>query len=148
MKPLGVLVVDESEAFLASTLHWIESRPDLRLLGTARSGQEALEAVARLSPDLVIVEAVLPGIDGFRLTRTIKAGATCPLVLLVTFHASAAAREEALAVGADGLLGKGDFSDELEAILEAWRTDGRDAAGRLPTPARSARRAARTVPDP
>ena len=148
MKPLGVLVVDESEAFLASTLHWIESRGDLRLVGTARSGQEALEAVARLSPDLVIVEAVLPGIDGFRLTRTMKAGANSPLVLMVTFHASAAAREEAYAVGADGLLGKGDFSDELEAILEAWRADGRDAAGRLTTPAKSARRAARTVPDP
>ena len=114
---LDVLVVDESEAFLASTLHWIEARPDLRLVGTAGNGPDALAAVERLRPDLVIVEAVLAGIDGFRLARALKAREDAPLVLLVTFHASAAARDEAHAAGADAFLAKYDFSDEIEAIL-------------------------------
>jgi DNA-binding NarL/FixJ family response regulator len=147
-QPIGVLVVDESEAFLAGTLQWIESRRDLRLVGTARNGPEALAEVERLSPDLVIVEAVLPGIDGFRIARTLKARANGPLVLLVTFHASAAARDEALAAGADGLLAKGDFSDEIEAILEVWRTDWPGRGKRATTPATPARRESRTVPDP
>ena len=146
--PIAVLVVDESEAFLASTLQWIESRRDLRLVGTARDGPEALDAVERLSPDLVIVEAVLPGIDGFRLARTLKARANGPLVLLVTFHASATARDEAYAAGADGLLAKGDFSDEFEAILEAWKTDRPGRGEGVTTPVKPARRESRTVPDP
>jgi DNA-binding NarL/FixJ family response regulator len=145
---IGVLVVDESEAFLASTMHLIESRPDLRFVGTARSGIEALVAIERLSPDLVIVDAVLPGIDGFHLARTLKARANGPLVLLVAFHASAAARDEAHAAGADGFLAKGDFSDEFDAILEAWKTDRPGRAGRATTPARPARRVSRTAPDP
>jgi DNA-binding NarL/FixJ family response regulator len=145
-KSLSVLVVDESEAFLASTRHWIGSRRDLSLVGTARSGPSALDAAALLSPDLVIVEAVLPGIDGFRVARTLKARANAPLVLIVTFHASAAARDEAFAAGADGFLAKGDFSDEIEAILETWRTERPN--GRVTTLTRPGRRDSRTVPDP
>jgi CheY-like chemotaxis protein len=144
----SVLVVDESEAFLASTRHWIESRRDLHLVGTARSGWAALEAAAELRPDLVIVDAVLPGVDGFRLTRALKARANAPLVVIVTFLASAAAREEAFAAGADGFLAKGDFSDELEAILETWRTDRPGVAARATTPAKRAPHESRIVPDP
>ena len=139
---LSVLVVDESEAFLAGARHWIASRGDLRLVGTARSGASALDAASELRPDLVIVDAVLPGIDGFRLTRALKGNADAPLVVVVTFHASAAARDEALAAGADGFLAKGDFSDGLDAILEAWRAD------RVTTPARPARPESRTARDP
>ena len=127
---------------------WIASRPDLNLLGTARSGWAALEAAAELGPDLVIVEAVLPGIDGFRVTRALKERANAPLVVVVTFHASAAARDEAFVAGADGFLAKDDFSDGLEAILEAWKTERPGRAGSVTTPARRAPRESRTVPDP
>jgi len=157
---IDVLVVDESQAFLAGTSRWIASRPDLRLVGTARSGPEALEAVERLRPDLVIVEAVLTGMDGFQLARTLKKRESAPLVLLVTFHASAAARAEAYAAGADGFLAKYDFSDEIEAILEEWRVvlpgrdgqpgrDGRPGrAEGVRTPETRARRGSRSEPDP
>lgn len=145
---LKVLVVDESEAFLAGARQLIESRSDVHLVGIARGGLSALEAAAELSPDLVIVEAVLPGMDGFRLTRVLKARANAPLVIVVTFHASAAARDEAYAAGADGFLAKGDFSDEFDAILEFWKTDRSGRAARVTTPAKPARRESRTVPDP
>ena len=145
---LSVLVVDESEAFLSSARHWIESRRDVHLVGTARSGAAALDAAVELSPDLVIVEAVLPGIDGFRLTRALKSRARAPLVVIVTFHASAAARDEAFAAGADGFLAKGDFSDELDAILEVWKNEPPGLAGRVKPPARPVRRESRTSRDP
>jgi DNA-binding NarL/FixJ family response regulator len=148
VRSFSVLVVDESEAFLASTLHLIASRRDLRVLGTARSGPSALEAAALLSPELVIVEAVLPGMDGFRVTRALKGRANAPLVLVVTFHASAAARDEAFAAGADGFLAKGDFSDEFEAFLETWKIDQPDRGERVTTPAKPIRRESQTVPDP
>ena len=146
--PIDVLVVDESPAFLASTRRFIESRPDLRLVGTARSGPEALDAVVVLRPDLGIVEAVLAGMDGFRVARTLKAREDAPLVLLVTFHASAAARDEAHAAGADGFLAKGNFSDELEAILEDWRVPSPGRPEGLRFRARRARPESRSVQDP
>jgi DNA-binding NarL/FixJ family response regulator len=145
---LNVLVVDDSEAFLASTHHWISSRADLRLVGTVRNALDALDAVERLAPDLVIAEAVLPAFDGFRLARTLKAREAPPLVLLVTFHASAAARDEAHAAGADGFLAKYDFSDGFEAILERWRAAGAVKPGRIRTRTTPDRPEPRSVPDP
>ena len=71
-----------------------------------------------------------------------------PLVLIVTFHASAAARDEAFVAGADGFLAKGNFSDEFEAILAMWKLDRPGQADRATTPAKPVRRESRTVPDP
>ena len=139
---MGVLVVDESDVFLASALHWIDSRPDLHFAGVARSGQEALDAVESRRPDIVIVECVMHGVDGFRLVRELKARDPRPFVLLVTFHANQAAREEALAAGADAFLAKYDLYDGFDPLLRAWR-----AAGSR-TPVRPARRESQNVPEP
>jgi CheY-like chemotaxis protein len=143
-----VLVVDESEAFLTSTVRWIDSRPDLHVIGTATSGTEALLAVDRLSPDLVIVEAVLPGVDGFRLTRAIKQRPEAPFVVVVTFHASQAARDEARAAGADAFLAKADFTDGLDLILGDWAEQRAARNGETRSPTKRARRGSRTAPDP
>src|SRR5262249_25953209 len=89
---MRVLLVDDSESFLASTERFIQTRDDLELVGTARTGIEALDAVTRLGPDLVIVEAALTGMDGFRVARQLKSRGDAPLVLLVTFYPSVAAR--------------------------------------------------------
>ena len=154
IRPLRLVVVDESEAFLASVRHWIGSRGDVQLVGTAGNASGALAAAADLSADLVIVEAVLPGFDGFRLARALKSAANAPLVVIVTFHASAAAREEAFAAGADGFLAKAEFSDELDALLSVWRNDPPgladrgDPAGRVRSPATRAPRESRTARDP
>ena len=141
---MRVLLVDDSESFLASTRRFIQSRPDLELVGTARTGIEALDAARQLTPDLVIVEAALTGMDGFRVARQLKIRGDAPLVLLVTFYPSVAARNEAFAAGADAFLAKDDFSDEIESILERWRaeqrTNGNSPAARTP-------RALRDVPE-
>ena len=142
-----VLVVDEG-AVLASMARWILARPDLDLVGTARNAAEALDAVERLRPDLVILEAVLHGMDGFRLARAIKSREEAPLVVLVTFHASAAARDEARAAGADGFLAKYDFTDGFAALLEEWRSDQAGRPGQIKTPVIPDRPGSRTVPDP
>ena len=148
MRSLSVLVVDESEAFLAGTRHWMASRSDVSLVGTARNAALALEAAEHLRFDLVIVEAVLADVDGFRLARALKSRANAPLVVIVTLHASAAAREAAFRAGADGFLAKSDFSDGLDALLERWRSDGAGGADGVTTPATPARRESRTAPDP
>jgi DNA-binding NarL/FixJ family response regulator len=120
----------------------------VHLVGTARNAAGALVAAAELGPDLMIVEAILPGIDGFRLTRALKSTANAPRVVIVTFHASAAARDEAFAAGADGFLAKAEFSDELEALLRTWKTDPPSLVDRLRTPATPAPRESRTARDP
>jgi DNA-binding NarL/FixJ family response regulator len=145
---IGVLVVDGSDAFLTSALHWIDSRSDLHFVGVARTRAEAIEALDHVHPDLVIVECVMNGADGFQLAREIKSRSAAPRVLLVTFHASAAARDEAVASGADGFLAKYDLIDGFDALLAEWRRGGGVRARSVKTRARPGQPGSRTVPDP
>jgi CheY-like chemotaxis protein len=115
---IRTLLADESDDFLAGASLWMVGRPELVIVGRVRSGLEVLEAVDDLRPDLVIMDGVLPGLDGFRVTRFLKSLPDPPLVVLATFVTSKAARDEALAAGADGFIAKDEFAGGLERLLD------------------------------
>src|SRR5262245_34074174 len=107
-KPMGtarrtvrILVVDDREGFLAGASVWVASQPGLVLAGAARSGAEALVLADDLRPDLVLMDAAMPGIDGFEATRRLKTREGAPRVVILTFHDTPTARREAWAAGAD-----------------------------------------------
>lgn len=142
------LLVDQSAEFLVGASLWILGRPELVVVGKVRSGLKALEAVGRLKPDLVIMDCVLPELDGFRLARLIKALPSPPLVVIATFVISETAREEALAAGADGFIAKDEFAGGLERFLDEMlerRFGARSAATR---PETRDRRGSQIEPDP
>ena len=113
-----VLVVDDSPEFLLGACDWVAAQSGLRLAGTARTGEEALLAVERLHPDLVLMDVAMPRMDGLEATRRIKSAPDAPIVVILTFHATQAARQEAWAAGADGFVSKSDVSDELGRVIE------------------------------
>ena len=131
---IRTLLVDESQEFLDGASLWMVGRPELVIVGKVRSGLKAIEAVGRLKPDLVIMDGVLPELDGFRVARLIKSRPDPPLVVIATFVTSQAAREEALAAGADGFIAKDEFAGGLERLLDEliprrWATS-RETPGR------------------
>jgi CheY-like chemotaxis protein len=145
---IKTLLVDESEEFLTSASHWIRGRPDLVVVAKVRSGLTAIEAIGRLRPDLVIMDCVLPELDGFRLARWIKSRPSPPLVVIATFVTSQAARDEALAAGADGFIAKDEFAGGLERMLDELLARRHDSAKAPMTRGTPARLESRTEPDP
>ena len=135
----GVLVVDDSEEFLAVACSWIESQPGLALVGTARNGAEALEAVSRLAPELVIIDSFMPVMDGFAATRAIKTRPGAPAVVMVSVHDGSGIEHEAWAAGADAFVVKANLAVQLPAVLQGL---GRDAetSGRPARPAPRSKR--------
>src|SRR3954449_13609752 len=97
---------------------------DLELVGTAETGEEALEAVARLNPQIVLIDVRLPGIDGISAVKRIHEAA--PGVSFVVFSAYGDKRllSDAIAAGARGYVMKGSPPEDL---IRAIRTvaDGR-----------------------
>jgi CheY-like chemotaxis protein len=145
---IRTLLVDESAEFLVGASHWIAGRPELVVVGKVRSGLTALEAVARLQPDLVLMDCVLPELDGFRVARMIKARPDPPLVVITTFVTGKTARDEALAAGADGFIAKDEFAGGLERFLDDV-IEGRFGAREVATrPEKRDRRESRIEPDP
>jgi DNA-binding NarL/FixJ family response regulator len=92
---------------------------DLELLGTVETGEEALEAIERLQPEVVIMDVRLPGIDGISAVKRIQQAS--PAVETVVFSAYGDKRllSDALAAGARGYVMKGSPPEDL---LRAIRT--------------------------
>lgn len=93
---------------------------------TATNGAEALDAAREKRPDLILMDAAMPDLDGWMATKLLKSDpATRDVpVLILTAHVFAEHRAKAREVGADGFIGKpcmpDDLAREVSAALQRW----------------------------
>ena len=115
--PIRVVLADDSQLFLDVLVGWLGRDANFEIAAVAHDGREAVEAVERLQPDLVLLDAVMPVCDGFQATRSINGRVAPPVVIIVTLHDSDVARHAAESAGADGFVSKADLSQELPSLL-------------------------------
>lgn len=102
-----VLIVDDMPA-VREALRWVlEETTDLIVVGEAHDGVEALEMAARLRPDIVVLDIELPRLDGYAVTRMLKARAQPPLIIFLTVHSDTSSRQRGKDVGVDAFVEKG-----------------------------------------
>ena len=112
-----VLIVDDNEVFLAAARGWLGTQPSLDVVGTASDGEEALAVLEAMHPDLVLIDALMPGIGGFETVRRIKAAAAAPAVVMLSLHEGSAVEHEAWMAGADGFVTKSQLHAQLPVLL-------------------------------
>ena len=78
---INVLVVEDSRVIRDYLVYTVETDPGIRAIGTADSGEAALEFLGRRRPDVILMDIHLPGIDGFETTRRIMSWAPVPIVV-------------------------------------------------------------------
>ena len=118
---MRVVIVDDQEPFRQAARMVVELSDGFDVAGEAASGEEAVELVRALDPDLVLMDVNLPGIDGLEATRRILAEAPRSRVVLVLSTYGADDYEaQALAAGASAFIPKSSFGpDTLEAAWNA-----------------------------
>ena len=118
---ITVLVVDDQELLRTAFSSLIDAEDDLAVVGRAGNGRRAVELVAELSPDVVVMDVRMPVMDGIEATRQITAGqdAAAPRVLILTTFDLDEYVFEALLAGASGFALK---SRPLDELLSAIRT--------------------------
>lgn len=119
-EPIKLLIVDDHQIVREGLATLLSDEPAVRVVGEAATGAEAVEQTAHLRPDLVLMDLVLPDMDGIEATRRILAlEAPAPVLVLSTFADDHLVRG-AIQAGATGYLLK-DVSkaDLLQAIREA-----------------------------
>ncbi|WP_215544587.1 response regulator [Amycolatopsis sp. CA-230715] len=114
-----VLVVEDQRTLADALEIAIDTQPDLNCVGAAATVEDALALVARHSPDTVLMDVRLPGVNGIEGTRRIKATYPDIRVLILTANAEPSLLTEAVAAGATGFLAK---DSALPDILAAIRT--------------------------
>lgn len=114
-----VLVVDDEALLRTAFTSLIEAEDDLRVVGEAADGRQAVELAARLSPDVVLMDVRMPEMDGIEATRRITALGTIgtPRVLILTTFDLDEYVFDALRAGASGFALKSRPLDELLAAI-------------------------------
>lgn len=95
--------------------------PDITVVGEASSGEQALELVASLAPDVVLMDVEMPGMDGITATAAMRDGFPQSAVVMMSIHDDVQTRTRAQAAGAAAFVEK---SGTLEVLLATIRQIG------------------------
>jgi two-component system nitrate/nitrite response regulator NarL len=107
-RPVGVLVVDDSLVFRTGMCRAVQAFDGLELVGEADGGEAALEAIAELEPDLVILDLRMPDLSGIGVLHRLRAQDPPPAcrVMVISAALEDGIDAEVLAAGADACLSK------------------------------------------
>lgn len=115
-----VLIVEDDVKFLKLTERFFKTFRRKWEVFTARDGFQAGALVGSVKPDVVILDIMLPDINGFKVCEMIKAAGRQTLVIAVTGYDSDEIRRKILAAGADAYYAKPFDFEELVERIESW----------------------------
>ncbi len=117
--PIRVFVVEDQTRILKNQLRLLESNQDIEIVGTALSGEAALEEVPRVMPEVLLLDLGLPRMSGIDVTRHVKTHWPQVEILIFTIFDEEDRVLDAVKAGASGYLLKGTPADKIiEAIKE------------------------------
>ena len=100
------VVADDSPFMLKILAQTLEEAGDFDLVGTATNACQALRQVSALSPELVLMDIHMPGLNGLEATRCMKRSEHPPVVILISSQNTTGTKSLAAQAGADGFIGK------------------------------------------
>jgi DNA-binding NarL/FixJ family response regulator len=115
--PLDVLIVEDQLLLRAGFRKLLDGEPDLRVVGDAADGQEAIRQVEQLNPNVVLMDIRMPVLDGIEATRRITAASPDTAVLVLTTYDLDEYVFAALEAGASGFLLKDCLPNELISAI-------------------------------
>jgi YesN/AraC family two-component response regulator len=114
---LCVLVVDDSEIVRRGICQILQSQADIKIICEAADGADAVRKVREHRPHVVLLDIMMPVMNGFEAARRIKHELPSILILIVSQFDSAPYAREAIAAGASGYVVKSNASTELTPML-------------------------------
>jgi NarL family two-component system response regulator LiaR len=119
--PIRIIIVDDHAMTRTGLRFFLTAYEDLELVGEAGNGQEALEMCQQMLPDVVLMDLVMPGMDGVKATQHIRTHFPRTQILVLTSFEQDDMVQQALQAGAIGYLLKNISAQPLaEAIRAAY----------------------------
>ena len=119
MKPISIVLVEDHQIVREGTRQLLEQVEDFRVIGEAADGQEGVELVVRLKPDVVVMDIRMPRLNGIDATRKIKELVPQVEILILTAFEDDYYIFPLLEAGAAGYLLKTASGSELEIAIRA-----------------------------
>ncbi|MGD2079417.1 MAG: response regulator transcription factor, partial [Chloroflexota bacterium] len=118
-EPIRVMLVDDHDMVRRGLAAFLQVKPDLQLVGEARDGGEALDVCRQVQPDVILMDLIMPEMDGAAATKAIRDRYPSVQVIALTSFQEKDLIRDALEAGAIGYLLKNVTVDELAAAIRA-----------------------------
>ena len=119
MDKIKILIVDDHAIVRMGLASLLGTRPEYEVVGDAGNGEAALRKASRLKPDVILLDMVMPGMDGAETTRRLIEADAASRILILTSYGTSDGIARALEAGALGTVIKTlDFKDLVKAIRE------------------------------
>jgi DNA-binding NarL/FixJ family response regulator len=116
---IRIVIVDDHAMVRRGMRDFLELHRDLEVVGEAEDGAAAIALVADLAPDVVVMDLLMPGVDGIEATASIKAAQPTVEIVALTSFIEEARVVAAIEAGASGFLLKDADADDLAAAIRA-----------------------------
>lgn len=120
---MRVLVVDDSVVVRDRLVLMLSELQDVEVVGIADDAPGAIASVARLRPDLVVLDIRIPGGSGFEVLEQVRRGGPSTVVIMLTNYAYPEYRQRCLAAGADFFFDKSTEFDRIPELVEGLVRD-------------------------
>ena len=119
MKKIRILIADDHALMRVGLNTMLNVQPDMTVIGEAANGQETIEQTLALHPDVVIMDLMMPKVDGAEATRRILESRPETFIIILTSYATSADLVRAISNGAVGAQMKGSPISELMAAIRS-----------------------------
>ncbi|HEV7165200.1 MAG: response regulator [Gammaproteobacteria bacterium] len=116
---MKILIADDHTLVRAGLTSLIARLPDIQVVGEAADGREALRMVRDLTPDIVLMDISMPGLNGLEAAERIHGIHPKTKIIILSMHANEEYVAQALKAGASGYLLKDAATSELEMALKS-----------------------------
>ncbi|HYX48482.1 MAG TPA: response regulator transcription factor [Ktedonobacteraceae bacterium] len=110
---IRLLLVDDQSIVRQGLRMRLLMEPDIVVIGEASNGEQAIELVHELSPDIVLMDVEMPGMDGITATTALRANTLQSAIVMMSIHDDAHTRARAQAAGAVAFVEKSGTLEEL-----------------------------------
>jgi NarL family two-component system response regulator LiaR len=117
--PITVMIVDDHEMVRRGACSYLEAQPDISVVAQAGSGEEAVKLAQEFIPDVVLMDLVMPGMDGATATQAIRENCPDIQVIALTSFKEDDLVQRTLKAGAIGYLLKNVSASELVSAIRA-----------------------------
>ena len=132
---MNVLIIDDDQLIVASLKMILEANPDIKVVGTGLSGQDAISLFSQLNPDILLMDIRMAGLTGIDAGKQIITNSPDAKILYLTTFTDDEYIVEALRLGAKGYLLKQDFDSlvpALQAVYKGQSVFGNEVVTKLP----------------
>ena len=129
MKKIKVCIVDDNRELVALLEEYISEQPDMEVIGVAHNGQDCLSMLEQVSPDVLVLDIIMPHLDGLAVLERIKEsqkGTSIPNVIMLTAFGQEDVTKKAVELGASYFILK---PFDMENLVNHIRQSGEKGAG-------------------